>query len=53
MERTILLLIATFTLTFTLSCQMQGNDAQRQLLKWEKEFAKAVVRNDADSGQTS
>jgi ketosteroid isomerase-like protein len=39
----------TFILTFTLSCQMQSDDAQSELLEWEKDFAKAVVTNDADA----
>ena len=34
---------------FTLSCQMQSNDARTELLKWEEDFAKAVVSNDADA----
>jgi ketosteroid isomerase-like protein len=48
-KRTILLLIATFTLTFTLSCQMQSDEAQSELLKWEKDFANAVVSNNGDA----
>jgi len=33
----------------TLSCQMKTNDAQTELVKWEKDFAKAVVSNDAEA----
>ena len=32
----------------TISCQMQSSDTRGELLKWEKDFAKAVVSNDAD-----
>jgi len=28
---------------------MQSDDAQSELLEWEKDFAKAVVTNDADA----
>lgn len=28
---------------------MQSNDTRSELLKWEKDFAKAVVSNDADA----
>ena len=34
---------------FTISCQMQSNDTRSKLLKWEKDFAKAVVSNNADA----
>jgi ketosteroid isomerase-like protein len=44
-KRAIPLLISAFTL----SCQMQSNDTRSELLKWEKDFAKAVVSNDADA----
>src|SRR5215471_4715827 len=33
----------------TVSCRMPSNDTQAALLKWEKDFAMAVVSNDADS----
>ena len=33
----------------TMSCQMQSADTERELLNWEKDFAKAVVSNDADA----
>ena len=33
----------------TMSCQMKSGDAKQQLLKWEKNFAKAVVSNDAEA----
>jgi ketosteroid isomerase-like protein len=34
---------------FTISCQMQSNDPNSELLKWEKDFAEAVVSNNADA----
>jgi len=33
----------------TLSCQMRRNDVESELLKWEKDFAQAVISNDADA----
>jgi ketosteroid isomerase-like protein len=33
----------------TMSCHMQNTDVEQELLKWEKDFAKAVVSNDADA----
>ena len=45
MKRAIPLLI----FALTLSCRMQNNDTRSELLKWEKDFAKAVVGNDADA----
>ena len=35
--------------TITLSCQMPSDETQRELLKWEQDFAKAVVSNNADA----
>jgi ketosteroid isomerase-like protein len=34
---------------FTVSCQMKSNDVEQQLKTWEKDFAKAVVSNDAEA----
>jgi hypothetical protein len=33
----------------TMSCHMKSTDAEQELLKWEKDFAQAVVSNDADA----
>jgi ketosteroid isomerase-like protein len=33
----------------TLSCQMMSKDAETELVKWEKDFANAVVSNDAEA----
>lgn len=41
--------IPSVIFAFTLSCQMQSNDTRSELLKWEKDFAKAVISNDADA----
>jgi ketosteroid isomerase-like protein len=45
MKRAIPLLI----FAFTISCQMQRNETRNELLRWEKDFAKAVVSNNADA----
>jgi ketosteroid isomerase-like protein len=45
MKRALTLLAATLTM----SCQMKSNHAQEELLKVEKDFAKAVLSNDADA----
>lgn len=45
MKRAIPLLI----FAFTISCQMQRTDTRNELLRWEKDFAKAVVSNNADA----
>ena len=34
---------------FTISCQMHDNDPRDELLKWETDFARAVVSNDAEA----
>lgn len=36
-------------LVLTMSCQMKTNEVEQELLKWEKDFAKTVVSNDADA----
>ena|ERR1700730_5635063 len=41
------LILAAFALTA--SCYMKHDDTKEELLKWEKEFEKAVVANDADA----
>jgi ketosteroid isomerase-like protein len=38
--------IPSLIFAFTISCQMQSNDTRNELLKWEKDFAKAMVSND-------
>jgi ketosteroid isomerase-like protein len=45
MKRALLLL----TLSLTLSCHTGSNHAEEELLKVEKEFAKAVLSNDAEA----
>ena len=42
-----LLLVAVFA--FTVSCQMKRDDVKEELLKWENDFAKAIVTNDAEA----
>lgn len=44
MKRTLALL----TIGLTASCQMK-NDVEQELLKWEKDFANAVISNDANA----
>jgi len=36
-------------IAFTLSCQNRSNFVQDELLKLEKEFAQAVIKNDAEA----
>lgn len=45
MKRTITLLM----FALTISCQTKRTDARQELLKLEKDFANAVVSNDADA----
>jgi ketosteroid isomerase-like protein len=40
--------LALVTLALTASCQMSDN-VEQELLKWEKDFERAVVSNDADA----
>ncbi len=42
-------LVTLATLALTISCQMKSNQVEQELLKWEKDFASAVVSNDADA----
>ena len=41
--------LAFLVLALTMSCQMKSNEVEQVLLKWEKDFAKAVVSNDAEA----
>ena len=41
--------IALLTLAFTVSCQMKNSEVEQELLKWEKDFASAVVSNDVEA----
>jgi ketosteroid isomerase-like protein len=41
--------LALLTLSLTLSCHTRSNHAEEELLKVEKEFAKAVLSNDAEA----
>lgn len=45
MKRALALLVAVLTI----SCQMKRTDVRQELLKAESDFAKAVVKNDADA----
>jgi ketosteroid isomerase-like protein len=45
MKRTLTLLAAALTI----SCQIRSNDVEQELTKLEKDFARAVVSNDADA----
>jgi ketosteroid isomerase-like protein len=45
MKPTLTLLVAAFTI----SCQIRSNDVDQELAKLEKDFASAVVSNDADA----
>ena len=40
--------LALLICAFTVACQMKSGDADRELLKLEKDFAQAVVSNDAE-----
>jgi ketosteroid isomerase-like protein len=41
--------LALLTFVLTISCQMMSNNVEQELLKWEKDFAGAVISNDADA----
>ena len=41
--------LAFLMVTLTVSCQMESDDAEGELLKWERSFATAVLTNDADA----
>ena len=41
--------LALSVLLLNVSCRMSSNDAEQELLKWEKDFAHAVVSNNADA----
>ena len=42
-------MLASLAFILTVSCQMKNDDVEQELLKWEKDFEKAVVSNDADA----
>ena len=41
--------LALFVLLLNVSCRMPSNDAEQELLNWEKDFSRAVVSNNADA----
>jgi ketosteroid isomerase-like protein len=42
-------ILALLICAFTVACQMKSGDAESELLKLEKDFAQAVVSNDAEA----
>jgi ketosteroid isomerase-like protein len=41
--------VSLLVFVLSVSCQMQTEDAKNELLKWEDDFAKAVITNNADA----